>query len=150
MKLFKTCPSVTGLILRLTLALVMFPHGAQKLLGWFGGPGIDGTLGFLGSMHVPVVLACLVIIAESVGSILLFFGLLTRIAAFGILCNMLGAIYLVHYQNGFFMGSGGYEFHLLAIGIALVLLLRGGGMWSLDGLIAPCNEEKKKMMGKKK
>jgi putative oxidoreductase len=136
--LFRTNGSVAGLILRLTLAVVMFPHGAQKALGWFGGQGLMPTLQFFTSAGIPPVLAWLVIAAEFLGSLGLAVGLLTRLAAIGIAGVMLGAIRMVHWQNGFFMNwSGtqpgeGFEYHLLALGMALALVIMGGGAASVD------------------
>ena len=141
--LFKTDDDSASLILRVMLGVVFFPHGAQKVLGWFGGFGLEGTLGFFTqTMGLPLAVAALVIAAEFLGSLGLITGLLTRLAAFGILCVMTGAIFLVHLPNGFFMNWGGnqagegYEYHLLAIAIALALMFKGGGRWSLDRLIA--------------
>jgi putative oxidoreductase len=141
--LFRTDNSWTGLILRLTLALVIFPHGAQKLLGWFGGNGFSGTMGFFtNTMHVPAVIAFLVIIGESLGSLALLAGLLTRFTAASYIAIMLGAIAMVHWPNGFFMNwfgkqaGEGIEYHLLVIGVSAALLVTGGGRWSVDQLIA--------------
>ena len=136
--LFQTSGSAAGLILRLTLAVVMFPHGAQKVLGWFGGPGLTPTLQFFTSAGIPPVLAWLAIAAEFLGPLGLAVGLLTRLAALGIAGVMLGAIKMVHWQNGFFMNwSGtqqgeGFEYHLLALGMALALVIMGGGAASVD------------------
>lgn len=131
--------NTAALLLRITLGVVMFPHGAQKLFGWFGGNGFSGTIGYMtGSAGLPWIVAFLVILIESVGAVMLILGLLTRLAAAGIVAVMLGAIFTVHLQYGFFMNwSGqqageGFEYHLLAIGIALALLIRGGGKWSAD------------------
>ncbi len=142
-KLLATDGSWASLIVRLGLGVAMFPHGMQKLLGWFGGAGFAGTLQFLtGGMHVPVWLAVLVIVVESFGSIGLILGCLTRLAAFGIVCDMIGAVYLVHWQNGFFMNwSGrqageGFEYHILMLAMGLALIVAGGGKWSIDGLLA--------------
>ncbi len=141
--LFQTESSWSCLVLRLALGVVMFPHGAQKVFGWFGGFGFSASLGmFTEKMHIPALLAVLVILAESAGSLGLITGLLTRVAAFGILCDMIGAVALVHWRNGFFMNwSGkqageGFEYHLLMIGMALALVLAGGGKFSLDRAIA--------------
>lgn len=141
--LFHTDGSWSGLILRVTLGVVMFPHGAQKLLGWYGGFGFSGTMDmFSQKMGIPAVLAFLVIMTESLGSVGLIVGFLTRLAAFGVFCIMVVAIAMVHWQNGFFMNWGGkqagegYEYHLLAIGIALVLIIYGAGKASVDRLIA--------------
>jgi putative oxidoreductase len=141
--LFQTGRAYSTLLLRLTLGAVFFPHGAQKVLGWFGGYGFTGTMGFFtGTMHIPAVFAFLAIAAEFAGSIGLILGLGTRIAALGILSTMVVAIATVHAQFGFFMNwagtqkGEGFEYHLLAIGIALALIIRGGGKWSADAAIA--------------
>jgi len=142
-ELFRTDRDASSLVLRVILGVVFFPHGAQKVLGWFGGHGLADTLDFFTqNMGMPLAVAALVIAAEFLGALGLIVGLLTRLAAFGIFCVMTGAIFLVHLKNGFFMNWGGnqagegFEFHLLAIAIALALMLKGGGRWSLDGLIA--------------
>ena len=140
--LFQTNGSAAGLILRLTLAVVMFPHGAQKALGWFGGEGLTPTLQFFTSAGIPPVLAWLVIAAEFLGPLGLAVGLLTRLAALGIAGVMIGAIKMVHWKNGFFMNwSGtqqgeGFEYHLLALGMALALVIMGGGAASVDRSLA--------------
>jgi putative oxidoreductase len=128
---------------RLVLAAVMFPHGAQKLLGWWGGYGWDGTLGFLtGTIGLPSPLAAGVILLEFFGPLLLLVGLATRPVALAFVGLMLGAIFSVHAPHGFFMNwSGaqageGFEYHLLAIGLAWVLVHRGGGRFALDRLWA--------------
>jgi putative oxidoreductase len=142
-KLYQTNDDVTLLVLRFLLGIVFFPHGMQKLVGWFGGYGFSGTMGFFtGKLAIPDFFAFLAIMAEGLGSLGLISGLLTRVAAFGIAVNMIVAVYLLHFQNGFFMNwSGtqkgeGYEFHILVIAIAIVLMIRGGGKWSIDGVIA--------------
>ncbi len=141
--LIKTDNDIASLVLRLTLGIVMFPHGAQKMLGWFGGFGFSGTMNYFTTvMGIPWILAFLVIIAEFFGSLALIAGFLTRLSAFGIGCVMVGAIALVHWQFGFFMNWGGqqagegFEFHLLAIGIALALMIKGGGAASADRYLA--------------
>ena len=140
---FQTDEAWSSLIIRVTLGIVMLPHGAQKLLGWFGGFGFAGTMGmFTEKMHIPAVVAFLVIIGESFGSLGLITGFLTRLSAFGFLCIMLGAVAMVHWPNGFFMNwfgqqaGEGFEYHLLVIGMSLALLIAGGGKWSVDGAIA--------------
>ncbi len=142
-RMLRTDNSIIPLILRLFLGVVFFPHGAQKALGWFGGFGFTETMGFFTQkMGIPVVLALLVIAAELLGSIGLITGFLTRLSAFGIASVMTGAIFMVHLPYGFFMNwtgkqaGEGYEFHLLAIGIALALMVTGGGGLSIDGLIS--------------
>jgi putative oxidoreductase len=123
--------------------VVFFPHGAQKVLGWFGGYGFAGTMGFFTQqLHVPALFAFLAIAAEFAGSLGLIVGLLTRVAAFGILANVLVAVAMVHSKVGFFMNwegnqkGEGFEFHLLAIGMALALMLAGGGKLSADRALA--------------
>ena len=141
--LFETDEGWVGLMLRLTLGLVMLPHGAQKLLGWFGGYGFAGTMGFFTeTMHLPWVIAFLVVVGEFFGSLALLAGLLTRFSAASLGVIMLGAIVTVHLPHGFFMNwfgkqtGEGYEYHLLVIGIVLALLVTGGGRWSADRVIA--------------
>ena len=140
---FKTEDSFSFLILRIALGIVIFPHGAQKVLGWFGGHGIDGTLGFLtGKMGIPYVIAVLIIIGEFFGALGLITGFLTRFCAAAIAVIMVGAVTIAHWNNGFFMNwSGkqageGFEYHILAIGIAAVLVITGGGSLSLDQWIS--------------
>ena len=125
-------------VLRWTLGLVMLPHGLQKTLGWFGGYGFSGTMGWLtGTIGAPWIFALLAILAESVGSLLLLAGLGTRVAALGLGGVMVVALPL-HWANGFFMNwSGqqageGFEYHLLVLGIVAALLVLGGGRWSVD------------------
>lgn len=128
-------------IARLMLGIVIFPHGAQKMLGWFGGHGWSATIGHFTSMGIPWILAVLVIFAEFFGSIALIVGALSRIAAVGIASVMLGAILLVHTKVGFFMNwagtqkGEGYEFHLLAIGLAAVVFFAGAGVASVDRML---------------
>ncbi|MCJ8167648.1 DoxX family protein [Pontibacter sp. E15-1] len=126
-------------VLRAMLGLVILPHGAQKLLGWFGGGGPAAFLGGFEQMTgLPGLLGWLVILIEFVGSICLIFGFWTRIWAFSMLCLFIGIILTVHLPNGFFMNWGGnlagegYEFHLLVIGMAWALTVGGGGALSLD------------------
>ena len=142
-KFFATKPEFAMLYLRLLLAAVMFPHGAQKTLGWFGGHGFNATMqSFTEQMHIPVVFAFLAITAEFLGSLALALGLLTRLAAFGIGTTLAVAAFMVHVSNGFFMNwSGqqkgeGFEYHILVVAIALALMFKGGGRWALDSLIA--------------
>ncbi len=140
---FRTQGTSQNLFIRVFLGTVIFPHGAMKLFGWFGGQGVSATLNaFSQNYHIPAALTLLVIVAESVGAIFLILGFLTRLCAFGILCDMIGAIILVHWPYGFFMNwfgkqpGEGFEYHLLVIGISLGLMLTGGGTWSIDKKIA--------------
>jgi putative oxidoreductase len=141
--LFKTNNSFAPTLARLTLGIVMFPHGAQKVLGWFGGYGFNGTLhSFTDQMHIPAVFAVLAIAAEFLGSLGLITGFLSRIAALGIAVNMIVAVKMVHGANGFFMNwfgnqkGEGFEYHFLAIGLALIVIIYGAGKASLDAAIA--------------
>ncbi len=137
-RLLSTSNDVALTFLRLVLGVVFFAHGAQKMLGWFGGYGFHGTIGFFGHVGMPAPVAFLVICTEFFGGLGLIVGLLTRIAALGIGVEMIGAIFMVHLTNGFFMNwygnqkGEGYEYHLLAIAIAAALLLRGAGKFSAD------------------
>jgi putative oxidoreductase len=141
-KLFATDDDTATAILRLVLGAVFFAHGAQKLLGWFGGSGFSGTMGFFtGTMHIPAPLAFLAIAAEFFGGLGLILGFLTRVAAFGITVNMVVAIAMVHSANGFFMNwSGaqkgeGIEYHLLVLAATVFLMIRGAGAFSIDHAI---------------
>jgi putative oxidoreductase len=142
-RLFATDDSVSVAALRVVLGIVFFAHGAQKMLGWFGGFGFSGTMGFFtGTMHIAAPLAVLAIVAEFFGSLGLILGFLTRIAALGIATNMIVAFFMVHRAFGFFMNwtgmqkGEGFEFHLLVLAIAGFLVVRGAGAFSVDGAIA--------------
>lgn len=133
----------TGLILRVTLAAMILPHGAQKLLGWFGGYGFAGTMGyFTKTAGLPTIVAFLVIIGESVGGVLLLAGVGTRLMSLWIGAVMVGAMLTVHWQNGFFMNwfgaqkGEGIEFFLLSLGIVVALLFTGGGKFSVDAALS--------------
>ena len=140
--LFQTNDNFSYWIPRIILGLVILPHGAQKLLGWFGGFGFTNTMTyFTQTAGLPWIIAFLVIMGESFGALGLIFGFLTRLSAFGLICIMLGAIITVHSPNGFFMNwfgkqaGEGFEYHLLVIGICIPLLIGGGGRYSVDGLL---------------
>ncbi|MHB8809166.1 MAG: DoxX family protein [Desulfobulbaceae bacterium] len=127
--------------IRLTLGIVMFPHGAQMAFGWFHGPGLQGTLDAFSAMGFPPWSTSILIFLESGGALLLVAGLLTRIWALGIMISISVCVALNHLQNGFFMNwygqqqGEGYEYHLLVIGICLALIVGGGGRYSLDRLL---------------
>lgn len=142
-KLIQTNNDTTALILRIFLGVVFFPHGAQKMLGWFGGYGFSGTMGFFtDTMGIPALFAFLAIAAEFFGALGLIFGFLTRIAAFGIGFVMLVATATVHWSHGFFMNwSGtqageGFEYHLLAMALSLAIVIKGAGRWSIDKVLS--------------
>lgn len=141
--LFATHGGVGALLARLTLAGVFFPHGAQKVLGWFGGHGFSGTLQtFTSQMGIPTPLAVIAILTEFLAPLALVVGLFSRLAALGIGTIMLVAMFMVHLPHGFFMnwfggqGGEGFEYHLLAIGLSLVVIVQGGGLWSIDEILA--------------
>lgn len=137
LSLLRTKPSTTVPVVRWSLALVMFPHGAQKLLGWFGGSGFSGTVGFFESaMGILPVFTVLAILTEFFAPILLALGLFTRISALALTLNVVAAMFLVNFQNGFFWTDQGYEFPLLIAILSLLLVAKGAGSWSLDQRLA--------------
>jgi putative oxidoreductase len=139
--LFSTAPDWTLTIIRVILGAVFFAHGAQKMLGWFGGAGLKDTLRtmheFLG---LPIPLAFLAVTSEFLGGAGLIVGLLSRVAAIGICITMLSAIVMVHRRYGLFLNwfgdrkGNGFEYHLLAIALAIAIVVRGSGAASLDRL----------------
>lgn len=138
-KLMSTSNDFTVTLLRLVLGVVFFAHGAQKALGWFGGFGFTGTIGFFTQkLNIPAPFAVLAIAAEFLGGMGLLLGFLSRIAAFGIACNMAVAVYMIHRHFGFFANwtglqkGEGFEFHILAVAIALFIMIKGAGPLSLD------------------
>ena len=141
--ILRTADDPAPALARLALGLVLFPHGAQHVLGWFGGYGFQGTLGWMtGTLGFPAALAVLALVTEITAPFALVLGLGGRVAALGVVGLMLGALG-THVQHGFFMnwfgslpaGSEGYEYHLIAIALAGVVVLRGSGAWSLDRVI---------------
>ncbi len=141
-KLLATDHDRATLLIRVALGVVIFAHGAQKVFGWWGGYGLAGTMGFFQSIGIPALFGALAIAADFLGALGVITGALSRIAAFGVLCNMLVATALVHWPNGFFMNwSGqqkgeGFEFHILAAAMALYVIIKGGGAASVDGVLA--------------
>lgn len=142
-KFLSTEDQLAPLIVRVMLGVVMLPHGAQKALGMFGGGGFAATMkGMSQGMGIPSVVVLLIIASEFLGSVGLILGVATRFCAFGALFIMTGAIFMVHLSNGFFMNwfgkqaGEGFEYHLLAIGMAVALMIAGGGRWSVDRFFA--------------
>ena len=138
-RIFNTNNDWTGIITRLTLGLVLFPHGAQKMLGMFGGYGFSGTMGFFtGTLHLPWIIAFLVIIIEFFGALSLIVGFASRIWAALTIILFIGIIFSSHLEYGFFMNwfgnqkGEGYEYHLLVIGLSLATLVNGSGKYSVD------------------
>ena len=142
---FGTYDSWSHLVVRLALGIIFFAHGAQKVLGWFGGPGLKGTVGYMKqALGVPAPLAVLASLTEFLGGISMVVGLLVRPSAIGLIVVMLVAIAKVHGKNGLFInfantpGKGhGYELNLALAAMALSILIGGAGAFSIDRLIAP-------------
>jgi putative oxidoreductase len=142
-RILRTSDDKVLTLLRIALGVLVFPHGAQKALGWFGGPGFSGTYGFFThQLHIPAVLVLLSIAAEFLGSLGLIVGFLGRIAAFGLLANFIVASSMVYKQGGFFfMNWGGQqkgegvEFFILVLVVAIVIVIRGSGAWSVDRIL---------------
>jgi putative oxidoreductase len=128
-------------IARIAFGVVFFPHGAQKMLGWFGGSGFSETISDFGKLGMPTAVALFAIFVEFFGSLSLLFGLLSRLAALAIIVEMIGAVVTVHIHNGFFMNwmgnqkGEGIEYHILAVALALLILVWGAGALSIDHLV---------------
>lgn len=142
-KILMTRDDIAPALARVTLAVVMFPHGAQHVLGWFGGYGFEGTLGWMtGTLGFPAALAVLALVTEITAPFALLLGFGGRIAALGIIGLMLGAL-STHLSNGFFMnwfgslpaGQEGFEYHIIAMALAGTVALQGSGAWSIDRLL---------------
>lgn len=147
MKLSKTIlftnDHISGLILRLTLGLVILPHGLQLLLGWFGGYGFSGSMSyFTEAAGLPWIVAFLVIMLQSIGALLILAGAGVRLMAFAYIIMFFGMIVTAHADYGFFMNwdgsqkGEGYEYHLLVMGLAALLLLNGSGKFSFDYMVS--------------
>lgn len=139
--IFKVAEDNLDIILRIALGLIFLAHGSQKLLGWFGGYGWTGTIGFFTqTMHIPMVFAALAILAEFFGGLAILLGLLTRPAALGLAITMLVAMFKVSLPNGFFLDQqgpkDGIEFTLILLCVALYFVIRGAGKFSLDKVIS--------------
>lgn len=138
-KIFNTNNDLIGLVTRLTLGLIIFPHGAQKLLGIFGGYGFGATMDFFSDrMHLPWIIGFMVIVIEFIGSISLIMGFASRLWSALTIMLFIGIIFTSHLDSGFFMNwfgnqkGEGYEYHLLVIGLALATFINGSGKYSID------------------
>lgn len=141
-KIFNTTNDWTGLVTRLSIGLILFPHGAQQMLGIFGGYGFTGTMGFLtGTLHLPWLIAFMVITIEFFGSISLVTGFASRLWSIAIIVIFIGTIFTAHIGNGFFMNwygtqkGEGFEYALLVIGLSIATLINGSGKYSIDNII---------------
>lgn len=140
-RLLQTTDDVVPTLARLVLGLVILPHGLQKTLGLFGGFGFEGTLGFMtGQMGIPALFAVLAIVAETAGALGLVLGLLGRVASFGVASVMVVAVAMVHKDHFFMNWNGtqageGFEYHLLALALAAIVMVRGSGRWSIDAAV---------------
>ena len=145
---FNTPQDCVLTFMRMVMAGVFFPHGAQKMLGWFGGAGFHATMSNFQRMGIPAFAVFLVIVVEFFCPLALFAGFLTRLAALAIAFDMFMAVMLVHRHVGFFMNWAGrprlegYEFHLLAFAVAIPLVIRGGGSLSVDRAIVKAVDAK--------
>ncbi len=142
---FATYPSWSHLVVRVALGVIFFAHGAQKVLGWFGGNGLRATIAAFGKgLGIPPAAAVIAAFIEFLGGLALVVGFLARPAALGLIVVMLVAVSKVHAQHGFFLnwnltpGKGhGWEFNFALIAMALAIVIGGAGMLSVDRLIAP-------------
>ena len=142
-KLIATEQNYVSTVLRVVLGVAMFPHGAQKLLGWFGGAGLEGTIAFFGqAWGIPAVLTVAIVLTEFFGGIALILGVAGRAAATGIAAIMLGAVSIEHFQHGFFMNwtgaqpGEGVEYHLLVVAVAVAIAITGSGALSVDRVLS--------------
>ncbi|HCL04530.1 MAG TPA: hypothetical protein DHW64_00490 [Chitinophagaceae bacterium] len=140
--LFDSPEQFTGLVIRLTLALVILPHGCQLLFGWFGGFGFSTTMKFFTETErLPWLIGFMVIMLQSVGALFILLGFGSRILAFGTMIMFIGMIFTSHLKFGFFMNwfgtqkGEGYEYHLLVIGLCIALVFSGSGRFSVDRLL---------------
>ncbi len=139
--LIDTTDTRIAMLARLALGIVVFPHGAQNLLGWYGGPGVDGALGLYSGLGIPSFVGWLVILTEFVGGFALIVGFLGRAMALAIAVNLVVAVVTLHWSVGFFMNwngqlrGEGFEFHILAITLALIVMILGSGAFSIDRVL---------------
>lgn len=140
-RFINTEDTILAFVLRLSLGIVMFPHGAQKLLDWFGGASLAGYVELFHRFGFSTTVAVLVTIGEFFGGLGLIIGLLSRVAAGGLALIMAGAVLTVNGKYGFFINWAGdkarksYEFHILVIGLAIGIIIVGGGKWPIDSAL---------------
>jgi putative oxidoreductase len=140
-RIIKTDNDVLLTTLRFVLGLVFFAHGAQSMLGWFGGRGLSSTIAFYQHLGFPPALGFIAVAIEFFGSLALILGFLGRLAALVIVARLLFTMFTLYWQFGFFMNwtgeqrGEGFEYHLLALGLGVAILLRGSGAYSVDRLL---------------
>ena len=136
-RLLSTDDGAGPLVLRVPVGIIFAAHGAQKLFGWFGGYGLDGTGQFFASvgLNPGYLMALLAGLVEFLGGLVLVAGLLVRPAAAALAGAMLIAVFAVHWSKGFFASNGGYEYALALFAASLALVFSGGGRWSADGAL---------------
>lgn len=147
-RILRTSNDWTITLVRGILGVIMFAHGAQKMLGWFGGYGFAGTMGyFTQSLGIPPVFGFIAIAAEFFGGLALILGLLGRVAALGIITNMIVATAMVHLPNGLFMNwfgnqkGEGFEYHIVAVVLGTLIVVKGSGPLSIDRLFTKDHAE---------
>ncbi len=118
-------------VVRLTLGSLFFAHGAQKVLGWFGGSGLAGFVQWAANLHIPEALAYLAAFAEFIGGIMLLLGIAAEVGALFTIPVMIGAVVAVHWNNGYFGQNGGFEYPLNLIFFACAIIIGGPGAWAL-------------------
>jgi len=141
-KLMNTQNEYSVALARIAFGVVFFAHGAQKMLGWFGGSGFSATISGFAKFGMPTAVALFAIFVEFFGSLSLLLGLLSRVAALAIIIEMIGAVLTVHIHNGFFMNwmgnqkGEGFEYHIIAVTLAFLILVQGAGAVSIDHLVS--------------
>ena len=137
-KLLSSDASLAPLAMRLSAGIIFAAHGAQKLFGWFGGYGLEGTGQWMASIGLEpgYLMALLAGSAEFFGGLALILGILTRPAALALAGTMVVAIVTVHLQNGLFMSNNGYEFGLSLLAISVALVFSGAGRFAIDNVLA--------------
>lgn len=140
-KLMESNDSFAPLALRIPIGIIFMAHGAQKLFGWFGGYGLEGTGGWMESIGLApgFLMALLAGSAEFFGGLFILLGLLTRLSSVALAFTMVVAIFSVHFANGLFMSNNGYEFGLALLAASVSLAISGGGRLSIDSKLLSKN-----------
>jgi putative oxidoreductase len=130
-----TNDSTVVMLMRIVLGIIFFAHGAQKVLGWYGGQGLATTVENFSKTGIPPVLAYMSAFTEFLGGLFIILGFLTRIFSAGLVINMAVAIFHVHISKGLFSYNGGFEFPLSLLTLSLCIFLIGPGSMSIDSLL---------------